>query len=163
MLEISSWFQAIDKTRRGSITANEIQQCTFGGVPLGFEVAQKLVRVFDKDRSGQIDFYEYAAMHKFLALMQQAFFAGDLKRSGRLDAREIHIALGVGAMTVSLPAVESLYTYYNKDGFGCSFPDFLKMVTHIARAKSVFEWEDTGRTGTIAINFEKFLQMSGGI
>eukprot|EP01091_Cochliopodium_minus_P019845 TRINITY_DN846_c0_g1_i1.p1 TRINITY_DN846_c0_g1~~TRINITY_DN846_c0_g1_i1.p1 ORF type:complete len:144 (-),score=39.69 TRINITY_DN846_c0_g1_i1:319-750(-) len=74
MLEITSWFQSIDRDRSGSITANEIQHCTFGQLPLGFEVAQKLVRVFDKDKSGTIDFYEYAAMHKFLALMQGAFF-----------------------------------------------------------------------------------------
>jgi len=163
MLEISSWFNAIDKNRNTFITATEIQSCTFGGTPLGFDVAQKLVRVFDKDRSGRIDFYEYAAMHKFLAVMQQAFFAGDIKRNGKLDSREIHIALGVGQMTISYPAVESLYTYFNKDGYGCSFPDFLRMCTHIARAKSVFEWEDTNRTGTIAINFEKFLQMTGGL
>jgi len=163
LLEITSWFQAIDKDRSGRITAAEIQSCTFGGVPLGFDLAQKLVRVFDKKRDGQIDFYEYAAMHKFLALMQQAFFAGDIKRNGRLDAREIHIALGVGHMTISYPAIESLYNFYNKDGYGCTFQDFLKMCTHIARAKSVFEWEDVGRTGTIAINFEKFLQMTGGL
>jgi len=163
LLEITSWFQAIDKDRSGRISAQEIQSCTFGGIPLGFDLAQKLVRVFDVRRTGQIDFYEYAAMHKFLALMQQAFFAGDLKRNGRLDAREIHIALGVGHMTISYPAIESLYNFYNKDGYGCTFQDFLKMCTHIARAKSVFEWEDVGKTGTIAINFEKFLQMTGGL
>ena len=163
MLEISSWFQSIDRDRSGSITANEIQHCTFGSVPLGFEVAQKLVRVFDKDKSGSIDFYEYAAMHKFLALMQGAFFAGDVNRSGRLDAREIHIALGVGRITVGFPAVQSLFTFYNKDGYGCQFSDFLKLCTHIARAKSVFEWEDVQRRGVLTVDFDKFLQMTGGL
>jgi hypothetical protein len=38
--------------------------------------------------SGQVDFFEYAAMHKFLALMQQAFFAGK-QRERRIEKRNL--------------------------------------------------------------------------
>ncbi len=113
-----AWFAAIDRDRSGSITANEIQQCTFANVPLGFDTAAKLVRVFDKNCTGNIDFFEYAAMHKFLSIMQHAFFSGDRDRTGRLDAVEIHTALGVGQLQVAFPAVQALYNKYNRDGYG---------------------------------------------
>lgn len=44
---------------------------TFGGQPLGYTVASKLIQVFDEDRNGTIDFNEYAAMHKFIGNMRQ--------------------------------------------------------------------------------------------
>merc|ERR1711991_93411 len=106
--EAKAWFAAIDRDRSGSITANEIAQCTFANQPLGWDTAAKLVRVFDKDMSGSIDQFEYFCMHKFLSLMQHAFFSGDKDRSGRLDAREIHTALGVGQMQVPMQAVNVL-------------------------------------------------------
>jgi Ca2+-binding EF-hand superfamily protein len=46
------------------------------------------------------DFYEYAAMHKFLASLQAAFFAADRDRSGTIDAREIHNALAAAGFQV---------------------------------------------------------------
>lgn len=112
------WFRSVDRDNSGSITAHELQMVTFGGFPLGMDIAIKLVKVFDKDRSGTIgeslkhspawlppmavscprqhvsvlscvalcqthtltvvlDFFEYASMHKFITLMQQAFTQGD--------------------------------------------------------------------------------------
>ena len=165
MQEAQAWFRAIDVDRSGHITANEVQKCTFANVPLGFDTEAKLIRVFDKDRSGTIDFYEYAAMHKFMSLMQHAFFSADTDRSGRLDAREIHHALQVGRMTVGFPSVQSLFNKYNRDGYGIAFGDFLQLVAHIASAKSVFAWENQaqGKKGVVTLNFDKFLEMSGRV
>jgi peflin len=64
--------------RSGSITAAELQHLAFNSRPIGFNIAHKLVAVFDKDRSGSIDFMEYATLHSFLSSMQQAFAAADL-------------------------------------------------------------------------------------
>jgi hypothetical protein len=50
------------------------------------------------------DFYEYAAMHKFLASLQAAFFAADRDRSGTIDAREIHNALAAAGFQVPYQA-----------------------------------------------------------
>ena len=163
--EMSAWFAAIDRDHSGHITANEIQACTFANVPLGYDTAAKLVRVFDKDHNGWIGFTEYCSLHKFLSLMQQAFFAGDTDRSGTLDAREIHHALQVGRMQVAFSAVQALYNKYNRDGRGVAFGDFLQLVAHIACAKSVFNWEDRaqGGRGTVNVTFDKFLEMSGNI
>jgi hypothetical protein len=83
MYEIQAWFRSVDRDGSGSITANEIAgsthrlslRCpschpadvttspfvplrlltvTFNGVPLGLDVATKLVRVFDRDGNRSI-------------------------------------------------------------------------------------------------------------
>jgi hypothetical protein len=71
--ECQQWFNAVDRDRSGSITPNELQSLSFGGRPLGYPIALKLVKVFDRDRNGNIDFREYVTLHMFLKLMQQAF------------------------------------------------------------------------------------------
>lgn len=147
MYEIQAWFRSVDRDGSGTITANEIAgstsslfsfcclkrsfnstlSVTFNGVPLGLDVASKLVRVFDRDGNRHIgvnalvhslhgmavltffwpDFYEYAAMHKFLASLQAAFFAADSNRSGTIDANEIYNALTRAGFQVRLPAFPS--------------------------------------------------------
>jgi len=138
---------------------------TFNGVPLGWEVAFKLIKVFDKDQNGAIgkslketkrwqtdslaklslfffiifflmmssDFFEYAAMHKFLSTLQNAFFAGDRDRSGRLNASEIHTALATAGFTVSLPVLRTLMNKYDKTGYGITFQEFLMVCSMIGR------------------------------
>ena len=161
--EAAAWFAAIDTDRGGTITASEIAKCTFAGQPLGWDTAAKLVRVFDKDFSGSIDMFEYSCMHKFLSLMQHAFFSADRDRSGRLDAQEIHQAVAVGQLQVPMPVITVLYNKFNRDGFGVSFGDFLQLVSHIASAKSAYSWEDKaqGGRGTITIDINKFIELSG--
>jgi Ca2+-binding EF-hand superfamily protein len=52
--KLQAWFASVDADRSGSITAYELQKVTFGGFPLGLDNSIKLVKVFDKDRSGTI-------------------------------------------------------------------------------------------------------------
>ena len=53
-MECQQWFAAVDRDRSGSITPQELQNLSFGGRPLGYQIALKLVKVFDRDRSGSI-------------------------------------------------------------------------------------------------------------
>eukprot|EP01089_Gocevia_fonbrunei_P009256 TRINITY_DN2135_c0_g2_i2.p1 TRINITY_DN2135_c0_g2~~TRINITY_DN2135_c0_g2_i2.p1 ORF type:complete len:218 (+),score=59.92 TRINITY_DN2135_c0_g2_i2:45-656(+) len=162
--EIQAWFNGVDKDRSGSINAEEISKITFNGKPLGLDVATKLVKIFDKDHSKTVDFYEYASLHKFLTNLQSAFQAGDRDRSGKLDSKEIHAALGqVGFGTVSLAVVKSMTSRYTKPGDkkGADFHDFLLLVATIAQARSLFEWRDTSRSGKLTITLEQLLEILG--
>lgn len=67
-----------------------------------------MIKVFDRDHNGTIDFREYATLHKvdydhkqlivfqFLLQMEYAFVSADRDRSGYLDIQEIRGAF-VGA------------------------------------------------------------------
>merc|ERR1712137_1070474 len=59
MNKLRAWFASVDSDRSGSISHVELARLTFGGFPLGLDIAIKLVKVFDRDRSGTIEFYEY--------------------------------------------------------------------------------------------------------
>lgn len=159
LYEIMGWFQSIDKDRSGHITSNEIAGVTFGGFPLGMDTANRLVRVFDKDKSNSIDFHEYAAMHGFLSQLQTAFFAADKDRSGRLDAREINDALKVAGLTVKLPSVQSLMKKFDHTGHGITFPEFLSLAATIAQAKSLIQWK--GRSGSVSLDLDGLVEMVG--
>ncbi len=91
MYEIQAWFHSVDRDRSGSITANEIASSkdnpptlhvcsitlsrelmpcnssiylvTFNGVPLGFDVATKLVKVFDRDGNRSIGILTLLSLH----------------------------------------------------------------------------------------------------
>lgn len=163
--EIQQWFYAVDQDRSGSITAQEIARCTFGGAPLGFETARKLVRVFDTDGSGNVSFHEYASLHKFVGLCQQGFFAADRDRSGRLALNEIFTALAVTQMGASFPSVQALFNAYVRDPYGLTFSEFLQLAAHIAATKTAFFQENAlqGNRGVVQLDFDKVLFVSAKI
>lgn len=132
---------------------------------VGFEAARKLIRVFDKDGNNSIQFYEYATLHKFLALCQAGFFGADRDRSGRLHINEVFTALAITNLQVSLPSVTSLYNNLVKDPFGLTFPEFLILAGTIASAKSVFMTENLmqGNRGVVQLDFDKLLFLASRI
>ena len=163
--ELRKWFESIDQDRSGSITPAELQNLAFGPQrqQLGFETAVKLTKVFDKDRSGSIDFFEYATLHKFITSMQKAFADTDADRSGTLDGGEIHNALRSAGFQLSYEAVASIHRKYNRHGGGVRFPDFLAIAADIALLRTQFELFDRARAGYIQIDLNSLVVIASEI
>lgn len=160
MQQVRQWFMSMDRDRSGSISANELANVAIGGVPIGFETAVKLIRVFDVDKNGTIDFYEYGALHKFLLSMQALFQQQDRDRNGRLDANEIGAALSAGGFRLGPVATQSMFRKYNKSGYGISTVEFLGLVAHVAQVKSLFEWRDKQKTGQVTLDMDSLLEIT---
>eukprot|EP01089_Gocevia_fonbrunei_P011144 TRINITY_DN2425_c0_g1_i5.p2 TRINITY_DN2425_c0_g1~~TRINITY_DN2425_c0_g1_i5.p2 ORF type:complete len:247 (-),score=70.42 TRINITY_DN2425_c0_g1_i5:1100-1840(-) len=158
--QMQQWFSSMDRDKSGSVAANELANVAIGGIVLGLENGCALIRVFDVDKNGTIDFYEYAALHKFLLNMQQLFAIGDKDRSGKLDQNEISQALVAGGFRLGPLAVTSLYRKYNKSGFGISQADFIGLVAHVALVRSIFEAKDFNKTGTVPITEEQLVEIT---
>merc|ERR1712125_71737 len=139
--------------------AQELQKVTFGGFPLTLDIAIKLVKVFDKDRSGTIDFVEYASMHQFITLMQKSFTQADRDRNGSLDAHEIHAALQSSGFTIGFGPTQLFFNKVSCGSRAINFPQFLQMGADIALLKSKFEWSDSDRDGVIHVNFTQLLEI----
>lgn len=163
LAELWRWFQNIDRDRSGTISPVELQNLAFGGRPLGFETAAKLTRVFDRDRSGSIEFSEYATLHKFITSMQTAFAQTDADRSGTLDQQEIVTALRAAGFDLSPAAVAASHRKYNKHGSGVSFPDFLAMAADIALLRTQFEKFDPSRSGVIQVDLNTLIAIASEV
>jgi len=159
--QLRQWFDRVDADHSGTIDVNELQQVTFGGQPIGFQVAQKLIQVFDEDRNGAIDFNEYASMHRFISQMKQAFNAADKDHSGRIESNEIFQALSAaGFGYVSMNSVKELTTKFDKTRKGLDWNEFLLMAACIAHVRSVFQWNDKNNTGVINLNIDQLTQIA---
>lgn len=151
------WFDSVDTDRGGTIEPHELANLNIDGYPIGFPLALKLIKVFDKDRNGRIDFWEYCALHKFLLSVRQAFFVADTDRSGRLAAQEINSALiQVGFSYLGFPTVMELLNKYDPQRIGLGINDFCMLAAQVAHTRSLFEWLDTDRDGIIHVNLDQF-------
>jgi Ca2+-binding EF-hand superfamily protein len=160
LANLQAWFSSVDKDRSGSITANELGTLNFGGKPLGLATAKKLIKVFDKNYSGSIDFAEYASLHGFLLKMQGAFFAADQDRSGFLDYREIYNALVQAGFQLQMPTVQAICQKYDTSKKGLSWDQFLQACAHLATARSIFEWNDPQRTGKVTLSYDQLAHVT---
>jgi len=165
---MQSWFSYLDTDRSGTITAQELAALQIAGRTLGLPAAKKLIKVFDKNYSGSIDFYEYASLHQFLNKMQTSFFQADRDRSGALDSNEIFGALQSAGFQVSLTTLEAIITKFDPPlpglpstgGRSISFEKFVQIVAHLAAVRSIFEWNDTQRTGKVTLSYDQLAHIT---
>eukprot|EP01120_Amphizonella_sp_Union-15-10_P002145 TRINITY_DN1229_c0_g1_i1.p1 TRINITY_DN1229_c0_g1~~TRINITY_DN1229_c0_g1_i1.p1 ORF type:complete len:219 (-),score=46.08 TRINITY_DN1229_c0_g1_i1:71-727(-) len=149
------WFDSVDKDRSGSITAEELSSHQLFSRPLGMDVARKLIKVFDQDKSGTIDFIEYASLHNFMMQMLDAFFKSDVDKNGILDANEIQSAIKAGGFELSLSTVQFLVKKFDKKQEGVDFGSFLMLTAHLAHLRSLFWWNDRDGDGKLVLNLDQ--------
>jgi len=127
--------------------------------PLSF--SSLLIKVFDRDRSGEIDFNEYVALHQFVMKMQAAFVQADQDRSGFLDSREIFNALTTAGFQLGYQTVQTLCTKYdtNKNG-QISLDSFIQVCAHLASVRSIFEWNDQQKTGKVTLTYDQLAHIT---
>jgi len=158
--ELQQWFRMIDRDGSGAIAANELANVAVGGTVLGIDNGIKLIRVFDADGNGSIDFKEYASLHRFLLSMQQTYRMQDKDGNGRLDAGEIHQAIMASGFNMPCSTSHALYTKYNSSGMGLNMVEWISLVAHIALARSLLERLDFDRDGRITVNLDMLYELS---
>lgn len=128
---------------------------------LGAEPARKLIAIFDKDRSGQISFNEYAALHQFLNVLLLQFQQSERKTPGSMAIADVPAALQAAGFTagfnISPTAANNIAKRFDSQKRGSlTWEDFLLLASHIGLLRSVFEWSDTTKTGKVSFDFEGF-------
>eukprot|EP01117_Protostelium_nocturnum_P000227 TRINITY_DN102_c0_g1_i2.p1 TRINITY_DN102_c0_g1~~TRINITY_DN102_c0_g1_i2.p1 ORF type:complete len:416 (-),score=140.58 TRINITY_DN102_c0_g1_i2:60-1307(-) len=170
MTSIQQTFQTADSDRSGKISHHELASIPVGGRPIGPNNAKILMRVFDKDNSGQIDFFEFATLFQFLTTMMNAFQAADSDRSGSLDAREIYGAVSGAGFQVGQQTITEICAGYGSastgsvlgpsaSSSGISMDQFVNVCAKLAAIRSIFEWNDPQRTGKVSFSYEQLAQI----
>ncbi|KAL5019331.1 hypothetical protein ScPMuIL_005053 [Solemya velum] len=94
-MDLWGWFQAVDQDHSGKITSTELQQALMNGNWSAFnpETCRLMIGMFDRDRNGTIDVYEFSALWKYIQDWKSCFDKFDQDRSGGIDSRELMTAL----------------------------------------------------------------------
>jgi len=124
------------------------------------ETAKKLVKVFDTDGSGNIGFYEYASLHRFVTSLQQAFAAFDRDKSGTLEFHEAQQALAQGGFYVSPNTTQKVFKRFASSPQGIKFEDFVQMCAFLGQVRSLFQAADYQRAGYITVTLDSFMDMA---
>eukprot|EP00005_Dracoamoeba_jomungandri_P004042 CAMPEP_0174250546 /NCGR_PEP_ID=MMETSP0439-20130205/687_1 /TAXON_ID=0 /ORGANISM="Stereomyxa ramosa, Strain Chinc5" /LENGTH=291 /DNA_ID=CAMNT_0015330655 /DNA_START=20 /DNA_END=895 /DNA_ORIENTATION=+ len=161
MLELRGWFGAVDRDKSGSISARELMTMKWpGGKTFTLGTCQDLMKVFDTDKSGEIDFHEYAALHQFVGQMCGSFNMFDTDRSGRIDSEELGRALNQCGFPFGPETVRILSQKFGKKalkGYQLDLDQYVSMCAFLGCVKTTFEAKDAQRRGVVPFNFDQLL------
>nr|CAF74916.1 apoptosis-linked gene 2 [Suberites domuncula] len=155
-------FQKVDKDRSGAISSDELQQALSNGSWTAFnpETIRLMIGMFDRDRSGTINFQEFGSLWKYVQDWQTTFRSYDRDNSGSIDKTELKTALTNFGYRLSDQFYELLIRKFDRGGKGTvAFDDFIQCCVVIQTLTNSFKGFDTNRNGWISISYEQFLTL----
>ncbi|KAH9840473.1 programmed cell death protein (calcium-binding protein) [Teratosphaeria destructans] len=163
-------FLQVDKDRSGQLSEEELRRALVNGDYTAFDphTVKMMIRMFDTDRSGTINFDEFCGLWGFLAAWRGLFDRFDTDRSGNISLHEFEDALVAFGYRLSPQFVQLLFSTYAKShsrGRGdeaqrekvLSFDLFVQACISLKRMTDVFKKYDSDRDGYITLSFEEFL------
>ncbi|KFG87566.1 peflin [Metarhizium anisopliae] len=153
-------FRAVDKDGTGQLSEKELSAALVNGDWTAFDIqtVRMMIRMFDSDRSGTINFEEFCGLWSFLASWRTLFDRFDVDRSGNISLQEFTDALIAFRYRLSPQFVELLFRTYDKRNEGVmSFDLFVQSCISLKRMTDVFKKYDDDRDGFITLSFEDFL------
>ncbi|GAB7364392.1 hypothetical protein MBLNU230_g4935t1 [Neophaeotheca triangularis] len=158
-------FQQVDKDRSGQLSESELRRALVNGDYTAFDphTVKMMIRMFDTDRSGKINFDEFCGLWGFLAAWRGLFDRFDVDRSGNISLREFEDALVAFGYRLSPQFVQLLFTTYAKGRTGgrgdegwrervLSFDLFVQACISLKRMTDVFKKYDEDRDGYITLS-----------
>lgn len=158
-------FLQVDKNRTGQLSEAELQRALVNGDYTAFDphTVKMMIRMFDTDRSGTINFDEFCGLWGFLAAWRALFDRFDVDRSGNISLREFEDALVAFGYRLSPQFVQLLFSTYaraHSRGRGddgerekvLSFDLFVQACISLKRMTDVFKKYDSDRDGYITLS-----------
>jgi len=137
-------FNQWDFNKSGQIDANELQSAMQDlGESVTPDTVQMMIEMFDKDKSGTIDFTEFEQLYAYVEDMKSAFQSAGATDKG-LGIDQVKMALGKvhGPLMYAGGAalLFTLFKIYDKKRKGTlDWPDFLKTALKFGHLRSGFE------------------------
>ena len=158
-------FLQVDKDRSGQLSEEELRRALVNGDYTAFDphTVKMMIRMFDTDRSGTINFDEFCGLWGFLASWRGLFDRFDVDRSGNISFREFEDALVAFGYRLSPQFTQLLFGTFAKThsrGRGdegvrekvLSFDLFVQACISLKRMTDVFKKYDTDRDGYITLS-----------
>ncbi|KAJ7771701.1 hypothetical protein B0H16DRAFT_1714917 [Mycena metata] len=173
--QLYQFFSAVDQDRSGSISVTELQAALVNGNWTHFDLdtVKMLMGIFDQDRSGTIDFKEFAGLWKYISDWQNVFRHFDRDGSGSIEGQELAQAMksfgyNLVAQSLDIGGAEIRYAAYVPStvstGYGpppgITFDRFVRACVVVKTLTESFQRVDTDRDGWVQLSYEQFMSMS---
>lgn len=157
---VHTMFRHADRDGSGRITARELTQAlSQGGFQFNERVSARMIRMFDRDQSGQISFQEFKQLHDFIIQMQNGFRNRDRDNSGLLEGPEVRAALQASGYTIDEGTFQMLMKKFDHEqAGGLRFDDYIELSVMIGTTRNIFAFYDRQRSGQVTFNFDTFLR-----
>ncbi|KAE9406768.1 EF-hand [Gymnopus androsaceus JB14] len=163
-----TYFTGVDTDRSGSITANELQQALVNGnwTKFDLDTVKMLMSIFDVDRSGTINYNEFAGLWKYIQDWQGVFRHFDRDQSGTIEGHELAEALrsfGYNLSPQLLRLIEQKYASAPTSGYGpppgITFDRFVRACVVVKTLTESFQRADVNRSGYVQFSYEQFMSI----
>ncbi|XP_054787657.1 uncharacterized protein LOC129293621 isoform X3 [Prosopis cineraria] len=189
---LREWFDRVDSDRSGNITVLQLKRAlSVGNLEFPLSVVQQMIRMYDFDRNGTMNFEEFVALNKFLLKVQHAF--SDLERKvlkamdilnqgsmtslnliivtllvlfirgrGFLVPEDVHEALVKVGFMLDSPAFYTVCESFDQSKNGrFRLDDFISLCIFVQSARNLFNSFDTAKQGRVTLDFNQFVYCTG--
>jgi Ca2+-binding EF-hand superfamily protein len=159
---LREWFNAVDQDRSGRISVKELQSAlSASGNKFSFATTEKLLNMYDRDKSGQISFDEFAQLHQFITVMATAFRQRDRSGDGSLEGSEVRAALNDSGYQLSEGTFQVMMRKFDRQRKGSlALDDYIELSIFISSVRNTFGFYDKTKTGQVTFSFDMFLAAS---
>ncbi|XP_053687787.1 peflin [Sabethes cyaneus] len=161
--EIQNIFRSVDKDGSGKINAKELQAALINGRGDHFSdtACTLMIGMFDRDRSGTIDIYEFDKLYAYINQWLQTFKTYDRDSSGHIEEGELSQALSQMGFRFSPQFIQFLIAKNDPvQRKEISVDQFIVTCVQIQRFTEAFRVRDSEQKGVITIGFEDFLNIA---
>ncbi|XP_062501429.1 programmed cell death protein 6-like [Corticium candelabrum] len=165
MNDVKLWYhgKAVDADQSGGISAQELRQALVNGNWSHFnpETCRLMIGMFDKDKSGTIDIYEFSALWKYIQEWKQCFDSFDRDRSGTIDAGELNQAFSTFGYRLSMEFSQLCVRLFDRShAHTMKLDDFIQCCVMLKSMTDAFRGRDIQQQGVITISYEQFMEMA---
>ncbi|KAF5398353.1 Programmed cell death protein 6 [Paragonimus heterotremus] len=163
---LQNLFRRADTNNNGQIDARELQGALSNGlnIPFNINVVTLMIKMFDRDYSGHIEFNEFANLFTYVDQWKTCFQRFDTDNSGFIDAQELHRALCTFRYNLSIDFIHLLMRRFDRTRRGqMAFDDFIHACVCLQLLTNAFRPLDTGNRGWAQMSFEQFLNAAMSI